>query len=69
VDGAPSVPLFVVLRMLHSCWNCLRRASDYGVAWYELPIAFALAAAACAMEAPGMLRAVRNLPPARSEFR
>ncbi len=67
--GLVSVPLFIVLRALHSCWNCVRRAGDYGVAWYELPIAFLLAAAACSMEAPGMLRAVRDLPHGTSEFR
>lgn len=67
--GVLSVPLFVVLRTLHSCWNCLRRAGDYGVAWYELPVAFGLAAAACSLEVPGMLRAVRDLPHAPSEFR
>ena len=64
-----TLALFVVLRTLHSCRNCLRRAADYGVAWYELPIAFSLAAAACVMEVPGMLRAVRDLPHGPSEFR
>jgi len=67
--GYLSVALFIVLRTLHSCWNCLRRADAYQVAWYELPVAFGLAAAACAMEAPGMLRAVRDLPPEATEFR
>jgi hypothetical protein len=68
-QGFFSVPLFVMLRTLHSCWNCMRRAADYGVKWYELPIAFILAGAACCMEAPGMWRAVRDLPHGPSEFR
>jgi hypothetical protein len=67
--GVLSVPLFVTLRTLHSCWNCVRRAGDYGVGWYELPVAFVFAAAACSMEAPGMLRAVRDLPHGPTEFR
>lgn len=67
--GYLSIPLFVMGRMLHSCWNCLRRAADYGVPWYELPLAFGLAAVACGMEASGMLRAVRDQDPIPSEFR
>ncbi len=67
--GVLSVVLFVLLRTLHSCWNCVRRAGDYGVAWYELPLAFGLAGAACAMEAPGMLRAARDLPAPPTPFR
>ncbi len=67
--GIFSVALFVFLRTLHSCWNCVRSAGDYGVAWYELPLAFGLASAACAMEAPGMLRAARDLPPPPTPFR
>jgi len=67
--GILSVPLFIVSRTLRCCWNCVLRATDYGVEWYELPVAFCLAAAACSMEAPGMLRAVRDLPHGPSEFR
>jgi hypothetical protein len=61
--------LFVLLRTLHSCRNCVRRAADYGVAWYELPMGLLLAARACMMEAPGMVRAVRHFPHGPSEFR
>ena len=67
--GYFSIPLFVLLRTLHSCWTCVRSARSYGVAWYELPAAFALAAGACAMEVPGMICAVRGQPPEKTLFR
>jgi len=67
--GYFSIPLFTFLRILHTCWNCARRRRFYGVAWHELPAAFALAAAAGLMEIPGMLRAVRGLPLDKTAFR
>jgi glycosyltransferase involved in cell wall biosynthesis len=67
--GYISVPLFAALRALHGCWHCLRRRRAYGVAWYELPAAFALAAVTSMMELPGMLRAVRGQPLGKSGFR
>jgi len=67
--GYLSVPVFVAGRTLHAWWSCLRVARHYGVAWYELPMAFALAAAASALEAPGMLRAVRDQPAHETLFR
>jgi Glycosyl transferase family 2 len=67
--GYASVLFFVALRTLHSCRNCLRCAAHYGVAWYELPFAFALAALACVLEVPGMVRAVRGEPVGDSQFR
>lgn len=67
--GYFSIPLFMLLRTLHAWWNCVRRARLYGVAWYELPAVFVLAAAACAMEAPGMLHAVRGQPFGKTSFR
>ena len=67
--GYLSIPLFVLLRTLHSYWNCVRRARFYNVAWYELPAAFALATVACAMEVPGMICAVRGQPLEKTLFR
>ena len=67
--GYLSIPLFVLLRTLHSWWNCLRRARFYNVAWYQLPVAFALATVACAMEIPGMIRAVRGEPLDKTLYR
>ena len=67
--GYFSIPLFTLLRTLHTCWNCFRRRRFYDVAWHEMPAAFALAAAACLMEIPGMVRAVRGLPLEKTAFR
>ncbi|HKA31747.1 MAG TPA: glycosyltransferase family 2 protein [Candidatus Binatia bacterium] len=67
--GYASIPLFAALRALHGCWNCLRRRHAYGVAWYELPAAFMLAAITAIMEVPGMLRAVRGRPLGKTAFR
>ena len=67
--GYFSIPLLLLFRMLHAGWNCVRRRRFYGVAWYELPAALALAVAAGLMEAPGMLRAVRGLPLEKTAFR
>ncbi len=67
--GYLSVPLFIGARTLASWRNCLRCARWYGVAWYQLPLAFALSAAACAMEAPGMVRALRGQPLDRTAYR
>jgi len=55
--------------MLHGCWNCLLRRRFYGVAWYELPAAFILAAVASMMELPGMARAVQRKPLDKTVFR
>jgi len=67
--GYFSVPLFIAARILHSWWNCIRCAEWYGVARYELPLVFALSAAACVMEAPGMIRAVKGEPLDRTAYR
>jgi hypothetical protein len=67
--GYVSIPLFAALRALHGCWICLSRRRLYGVAWYELPAAFMLAALTSIMEIPGMVRAVRGLPLGKTAFR
>ena len=67
--GYFSIPLFVAGRTLHSWRNCIRGARAYGVKWYELPTAFGLAAAACAMEIPGMIHAVRGEPLDKTAYR
>ena len=67
--GYVSIPLFAALRALHGCWICLNRRRMYGVAWYELPAAFILAAVASVMEIPGMVRAVRGQPVGKTAFR
>lgn len=67
--GYLSIPLFVAARTLHSWVNCARRARPYAVSWYELPATFGLAAAACVLEVPGMLRALRDVPLTKTSYR
>lgn len=67
--GYLSVPLFVAARTLHSWVNCARRARPYGVTWYELPATLGLATAACVLEVPGMIRAVRDVPLDKTSYR
>jgi hypothetical protein len=67
--GYLSVPLFVAARTLHSWVNCAKRARPYGVSWYELPATLGLAAAACVLEVPGMIRAVRDVPLDKTSYR
>jgi hypothetical protein len=67
--GYLSIPLFVAGHILTGWWYCLHQGRDHGMAWYELPVAFAFAAIACVMEAPGMFRALRNRPDIDTLFR
>lgn len=60
--GVLGIPLLIGLRALNGCWHCGRIGRAYGVKWYELPLAFALAFAATSMEARGMWRALRRVP-------
>ena len=67
--GYLSIPLFVARHILSGWSYCIRRGRDHGLVWYELPIAFALVAAASCMEVPGMLSALRNETSAGTPFR
>jgi hypothetical protein len=67
--GVASIPLFVVLRMLDSWWNCLRVGRSYGVRWYELPLAMATAVVLHLMEIGGMLAAFRGDPLPATAYR
>jgi len=58
--GYLSIPLFIAGHTLIGWRSCLRHGRDHGVAWYEMPAAFALTAIACVMETPGMVSALRN---------
>ena len=67
--GLASIPIAIAGRVLNSCRLAVRNAAVYGVRWFELPAVAVLALAACMMEAPGMLRAVRGQPVAASDYR
>lgn len=55
--GVASIPIFVLARTLDSCWDCLRAGEHYGMRWFELPPAFALAFLVHLMEIGGMVKA------------
>jgi hypothetical protein len=58
--GVPGVPLVVAMAIVGSWKRCLKYASHYGIRWFELPAALAVAVAAHAMEVPGILLALRG---------
>jgi len=58
--GFASIPLFVAGKIIDAWVTCVRCARTYGVPWLALPYALTLAIVTRAMEAPGMLRAIRG---------
>jgi len=67
--GPLSVPLLYAGRLLQAWAVCLGRFRRFGVAWYELPVALALAPYVVAMEVPGMIAAVRGRPLEETAYR
>jgi hypothetical protein len=62
--GAVSIPLIVAGRTLDSWRDCVRAGHHFGLRWYELPAAFAIAVAVHVLEIGGMMAAFTE---ARSE--
>lgn len=58
--GSASILLFAVAKTLDSWSDCVRCGRQYGVRWYELPIAFCLAVVVHVMEIPGMISAFQG---------
>jgi hypothetical protein len=58
--GYASIPVFVLICMLRSWGRLLRLRRPYGLAWYEVPIGFGIAAATSLMQVPGMRAALRR---------
>ena len=67
--GPVSIPLFFVARTIDSCWDCLRVGRRYGLRWFELPAAFAMAVVVHAMELGGMRSAFRSQPLVETAYR
>ncbi|MBC7790338.1 MAG: glycosyltransferase [Anaerolineae bacterium] len=67
--GPASIPLFTAGKTLNSWADCLRCARHYGVRWYELPFALALAVVVNLMEISGMVRAFRGSELERTAYR
>jgi len=55
-----AIPAIVLGKIGLSLWTAARFAKDYGVAWYEVPLAWALAPVVHCLEVPGMLAALRG---------
>jgi hypothetical protein len=58
--GYGGIPLILGMSIIGSWQRCIKLASGYGVRWFEVPIACALAVRAHAMEIPGILLAMRG---------
>jgi hypothetical protein len=56
--GVISIPLIVAVRILDSFRDCIRVGHQYGVRWFELPLAFAAAVAVHLLEIGGMRAAL-----------
>jgi len=67
--GYLAVPILIMGRIVKSWWTCLLNYRSYGVAWYELPAAMVVGIAVEALEAPGMVRAIRGDPMPETRFR
>ena len=58
--GVPGVPLVMAMAIVGSWKRCLKYASHYGIRWFEVPVALAVAVPAHALEIPGILLALRG---------
>ena len=63
--GALAVPLVVAGRTLDSWRDCVRAGHHFGLRWFELPAAFAMAVAVHVLEIGGMMAAFRDERAAR----
>jgi hypothetical protein len=52
--GVPSIPLIVAARTVQSWQDCVRAGRHFGLRWFELPAAFAVAVAVHLLEVGGM---------------
>jgi len=67
--GLLSIPLMVVARTLHEWRICFRNAGNYGVRWFQLPVALSLSVFLRAWEIPGMFDALRERAVQRTAYR
>jgi hypothetical protein len=58
--GSLGIPLVLAMAIAGSWKRCLKRGSYYGIRWFELPVALAVAVSAHAMELPGIMLALRG---------
>lgn len=58
--GLLGLPLVVAMSIAGTWKKCLKCASSYGVQWFEVPVALAVAVPTHVMEIPGILLALRG---------
>jgi GT2 family glycosyltransferase len=58
--GILSIPFIIAGRTLHSWKDCVRAGHHFGLRWFELPAAFAIAVAVHVLEVGGMMAAFRE---------
>jgi hypothetical protein len=58
--GVLGVPLVMAMAIAGSWKRCLKYGSHYGIRWFEVPLALAVAVPAHALEVPGILLALRG---------
>ena len=58
--GVLGLPLVIAMSIAGTWKRCLKRASNYGLRWFEVPVALAVAIPTHVMEVPGILRALRG---------
>jgi len=56
--GPLTIPAFLAARVLESWMNCVRAGRFYGLRWFELPVAFAVAVRVHLLEIGGMREAL-----------
>jgi hypothetical protein len=61
--GMLSIPFIIASRTVDSWWDCIRVGRYYGLRWFELPAAFAIAIAVHLLEIGGMLAAFAEARP------
>ena len=67
--GILAIPLIALGKAIDSFRSCLRCWADYGLHWYELPVALTLIMVTHMLEIPGMLAAYRHVPNTETAFR
>lgn len=60
--GVLGLPFVLAMSIAGSWKRCLRQASSYGIRWFEVPAALAVAVPAHILEIPGILLAFRGGP-------
>ena len=58
--GVVGLPLVLAMSIAGTWKRCLRHASNYGIRWFEVPTALAVAIPTHALETPGILLALRG---------